>query len=205
MLQHRRAFTMKFSSSLLHPISHPIPYHTFKTQTRRWFGKTAITFWYELKIKQKKFKLGRKNFYIIFPTTGRAQKIYIAQIRLLSVSVRICVLLEYSCWIFVNFFKPHLPANWAQTWCASYFSDTKKESKSQKFGFLLVPQPHGELHWRVFLLVLRWFLHCLCFNFLLQLLFVSSYSTLNTSSSINEFLLWTLCSTWFYYHEVVFA
>jgi hypothetical protein len=52
------AFTVKFSSSLLHPISHPSWYRTFETLTRRWFGKTAVTFRYELEIKIFS-KLGR--------------------------------------------------------------------------------------------------------------------------------------------------
>jgi hypothetical protein len=38
---------------------------------------------------------------------------------------------------------------------------------------------------------------CLCFIFLLHLLFVSSYSTLNIGSPNNESLLVNNCSTWF--------
>jgi hypothetical protein len=41
------------------------------------------------------------------------------------------------------------------------------------------------------------FSFCLCFVFLLHILFVSSYSTLNIGSPYNESLLVNTCSTWF--------
>jgi hypothetical protein len=43
---------MKFASMLVHPISHPSQYRTFKTLTQRWFGKMAITLRSELEIGQ---------------------------------------------------------------------------------------------------------------------------------------------------------
>jgi hypothetical protein len=77
LLQPRHTFTMKFSSSLLHPISHPSRYHTFKTLTQRWFGKMAITFWNKLEIGQIVFlKLGKKRFYIrFFPPKVSSKKL----------------------------------------------------------------------------------------------------------------------------------
>jgi hypothetical protein len=57
-------FTVKFASSLLHPISHLSWYRIFKTLTRRWFIKTAITLRSELEIGQFFLKLGRIKFCI---------------------------------------------------------------------------------------------------------------------------------------------
>jgi hypothetical protein len=175
---------MKFAPSLLHPISHPSQYHTFKTLTQRWVGKIGITLQSELKIRHIFLKLGRIKFHIqpdsdpgwCFKFHAKNCGIYVGH-TFCPIELKIGML-------------PILVIQ-------NQKNKIKNRIKSQKLDFYWRLSPAVSSIEEFSSSAALSFSFCLCFVFVLHFLFVSSYSTSNIGSPSNESLHVNTCSTWF--------